>query len=64
MPDCTPHRVASVRELRHCLLDETADVRQAGVGSARAARLDRRGGHPQVANKNKNENDFCDENHF
>ena len=31
-----------VRLLRHCFLDEAADVRQAGVGSARAARLDRR----------------------
>jgi hypothetical protein len=30
-----------VRLLRHCFLDEAADVRQAGVGSARAARLDR-----------------------
>jgi hypothetical protein len=28
--------------LRRCFLDEAADVRQAGVGSARAARLDRR----------------------
>ncbi len=27
---------------RHCFHDEAADVRQAGVGSARAARLDRR----------------------
>jgi hypothetical protein len=31
-----------VRLLRHSFLDEAADVRQAGVGSARAARLDRR----------------------
>jgi hypothetical protein len=31
-----------VRLLRDCFLDEAADVRQAGVGSARAARLDRR----------------------
>ncbi len=37
-----PHRVAAVRPLRRCFLDEAADVRQAGVGSARAARLDRR----------------------
>jgi hypothetical protein len=28
--------------LHHCFLDEAADVRQAGVGSAGAARLDRR----------------------
>jgi hypothetical protein len=28
--------------LRHCFLDEAADVRQAGVGSARTARLNRR----------------------
>ena len=37
-----PHRVASVPLLHHCFLDEAADVRQAGVGSARAARLNRR----------------------
>jgi hypothetical protein len=29
-----------VRLLHDCFLDEAADVRQAGVGSARAARLD------------------------
>ncbi len=39
-----PHLGASVRLLRDCFLDEAADVRQAGVGSARTgtARLDRR----------------------
>ncbi len=36
-----PHLVASVQLLRHCFLDEAADVRSAGVGSAGAARLDR-----------------------
>ena len=35
-------RVASVRLLRHGLLDEAADVRQAAVRSTRAAGLDRR----------------------
>jgi hypothetical protein len=33
-----PHRVASVRLLRDCSLDEAADVRQAGVGSVRTRR--------------------------
>ena len=37
-----PHFVASVRLLRYRFLDEAAEVRQAGVGSARAAGLDRR----------------------
>jgi hypothetical protein len=37
-----------VRLLRHCFLDEAADVRQTGVGSARAARLDRRRGRIQA----------------
>jgi hypothetical protein len=37
-----PHLVASVRLLRHRFLDEAADVRQAAVGSARAATLSRR----------------------
>jgi hypothetical protein len=69
-----------VRLLRQCFLDETADVRQAGVGSAGAARLDRRrvriqandaralvrlhADAPLKTNKNKIENDFCDQNHF
>jgi len=35
-----PQRGATVRLLRHCFLDEAADVREAGVGSARAAELD------------------------
>jgi len=37
-----PHLGASVRLLRHRLLDQAVEVRQAGVGSARAAGLDRR----------------------
>ncbi len=41
-----PHFEASAidtaRLLRHCPLDQAVDMRQAGVGSARAARLDRR----------------------
>ena len=34
--------IDTARLLRHCPLDQAVDMRQAGVGSARAARLDRR----------------------
>ena len=38
----TPHLVAPVWLLRHCILDEAADVHKAGFRAASAARLDRR----------------------
>ena len=37
-----PHSSASVSPLRKCFLDEAPNVREAGIGSARASGLDRR----------------------